>query len=248
MARQLLVLTPEKTLVTYQLAGIPSRFLAHLYDLVIVAFLILLSIAGVNGILRTIDPGLALGVTSVLVALMPFLYFILLEGLWNGQTLGKKATGIRVRMVDGTPVNFTSALGRNLLRVADLLPSMYLIGVVAMFTNERSQRLGDLVARTVVVHERAPSPNFTPAPYVLGVHAFEGHVGDLRHMSVEEYAALKRLCDRAPELPARVQDQLIRDVWQPIAARHHIEPIPNVHPIYLAEATVMKFGRAHGLM
>ncbi|HZH98202.1 MAG TPA: RDD family protein [Fimbriimonadaceae bacterium] len=248
MARQLLVLTPEKTLVTYQLAGIPSRLLAHIFDLTIIVALAAAAYMSLGSLLAAIDSGLADGVLAVLIAALPFLYFILFEGLWNGQTLGKKAMSIRVRMADGTPLVFTSALGRNFVRVADLLPGSYLVGVIAMFTNERSQRLGDMVARTVVIYERVPQRNFSPAPYSLGVHVMEQYVGDLRHMTVEEYTALKRLCDRAPQLPAAVQEKLLREVWQPIASRHHIEPVSQVHPIYLAEATVMKFGRTHGLM
>jgi hypothetical protein len=176
------------------------------------------------------------------------LYFVLFEGLWNGQTLGKKAVGIRVRMADGTPLTFRAALARNLLRPADLLPFWYFLGFLAMFTNVKSQRIGDMVAGTVVLRERKPMPIFSPAPYILGIHPFESHVGDLRGMNNDEYVVLKRLCDRFPELPTRVQDQLIAEVWQPFAQRFKIAPLQNVHPVYLAEAVVMKYGRRQGLL
>lgn len=76
----------------------------------------------------------------------------------------------------------------------------------------------------------------------------EHAIGDLRGMSVEEYVALKQLCDRFPELPATVQERLLKDVWRPIAMRRAVPDLPGVHPIYLAEATVMKFGRDRGML
>jgi hypothetical protein len=45
-------------------------------------------------------------------------------------------------------------MGRNLLRAIDMLPTFYVFGVITMFLTKRQQRLGDLVAGTLVVHER----------------------------------------------------------------------------------------------
>jgi uncharacterized RDD family membrane protein YckC len=250
MPQELLVLSPEKTVLSFDIARVGSRILAQLLDIIVIGIgIVLLSILISLG--AAVLPGLpSLGVAAILflIALGWLIYFILLEGLWNGQTLGKKAAGIRVRMVDGTPVTFGATLARNLLRPADLLPFYYFLGFLAMFTNVKSQRIGDMVAGTIVVRERKPIPLFTPAPYVLGTHPFEPHVGELRGMSNDEYVVLKRLCDRFPEIPTRVQDQLIEEVWTPFAQRFKINAVPNVHAIYLAEAVVMKYGRRQGLL
>lgn len=255
MAQELVILNPEKTLLSYRLAGIGSRMIAQLLDLVIIGgvlfglFTLTVLIAGIVGLSSSGQIPQSFFVPFVVLASVgPFLYFIIFEGLWNGQTIGKKAAGIRVRMADGTPLTFAAALGRNLLRPADLLPMFYFAGLLAIFTNTKSQRLGDMLANTVVLYDKKGEARFTPAPYVLGIHPFEQHVGELRGMSVEEYVALKKLCDRFPELSKGIQEKLIKEVWNPIAARRGIQPIPNVHPIYLAEATVMRYGRTHGLM
>lgn len=241
MAHELAILSPEKALITYRLAGMGTRMMAHIVDLLLW--------------------GVFIGVLSVILALaqVPFLimpltplslmlYFILLEGLWNGFTIGKRAMQIRVCMEDGRPVTFMAAVSRNMIRPADMLPGTYLLGIAAMFTNPRGQRLGDLFARTVVVHTTRAQPRFTPAPHVLGLHPLEQHVGDLKGMTSDEYNALRRLCDRFPELPSNVQNRLMRDVWRPIAIRRHIKSLPNIHDIYVAEAVVMKYGRDHGLL
>lgn len=246
MAYDLAILSPEKTVITYRVAGLGSRAIAQIIDLMVVVFIIvglwlLFLLIASTGLNLTIIP-------TVLTTLGVFVYFILMEGLWNGQTLGKKATGIRVRMADGTPVTFPAALARNLLRPADFLPGTYFVGMVTMFTNPRSQRVGDLAANTIVVYDRRALPVFAPAPYVLGVHPCEQYLDDLRRMTVDEYIALKRLCDRFPELTDSVQVRMLREVWEPLAARIGIKTPPNIHPIYMAEATVMKFGRSRGLM
>jgi len=246
MAYDLAILSPEKTVITYRVAGLGSRVMAHLIDVVVI-FFILLGMWMIFGMLAAAGVDLTF-IPLVLNTSGIFLYFILFEGLWNGQTLGKKAAGIRVRMADGTPVNFPAALARNLLRPADFLPGTYFVGLIMTFTNPRSQRIGDLAANTIVVYDRRALPVFTPAPYVLGIHPCEQYLDDLRRMTVDEYIALKRLCDRFPELTDSVQVRMLRDVWEPISTRIGIKTPPNIHPIFMAEATVMKYGRSHGLM
>ena len=246
MPQELLILSPEKAVLSVNLARLASRAYAQILDLLIlVVFLMLITF--LMGLLVFISPEIVSGLLILTWSLGYFAYFIFFEGLWNGQTLGKRAVGVRVRMVDGTPVTFGAALGRNLLRVADFLPSFYFLGFMAMFTNPKSQRIGDMVAGTIVTQE-ARSPRFAPAPYILGVHPFEANVGNLNAMSGDEYAALKRMCDRFPELASNIQEGLIQELWVPFAERFRIAPLPDVHPIYLAEAVVMKYGRRHGLL
>lgn len=248
MDQDLVILTPEKTILSYRLAGLGSRVGAHLIDLVVVSVLILAIWIGVPYTIGRIDEGLATGLALTLVGALPFLYFILFEGFWNGQTLGKRAVGVRVRMSDGTPVTMVGAIGRNLLRPADMLPGPYLFGLVAMFLNTRSQRIGDLVANTIVCYETRPLVGFTPAPHMMGLHPLEGDVGELRGMTIEEYQALRRMCDRFPEFSSSIQERMIQDVWRPVAEKLHIHSKAGVHDIYLAEAVVMKYGRQHGLL
>jgi hypothetical protein len=123
-----------------------------------------------------------------------------------------------------------------------------MVGLVAMFTNPKSQRLGDLVANTVVVVEQLTPTVQIAAPHAVGIHPLEVHVGELRGMTITEYNALRRYCDRFPELTPETQERLTLEVWQPMAERLNVDSIEGVHPIYLAEAAVMKYGRQHGLL
>lgn len=247
MEQDVLVLTPEKAIVSYRLAGLGARVAGHLLDIALVVILVTISTVSAS-FLSPVDPALVQGLVAFLFFAIPLGYFVLFEGLWNGQTPGKKAAGLRVRMSDGVPVTFTAALGRNLLRPADMLPGVYFVGLLAIFTNARAQRVGDLVANTIVVEDRRPEPRFTITPHSVGFHPLEESVGDLKGMTVPEYNALRRFADRFPELPPTVQEKLVREVWRPVAVRRRIPSYENIHPIYLAEAVVMKYGREHGLL
>ncbi len=251
-AQDLVLLSPEKSVLTFRIATIGSRIMAILVDLIIL-FSALMGIVVVLAIAMGLTGGagggeLLSGVMMVVMSLGPFLYFILLEGLWNGQTVGKKALGIRVRMADGTPITFGAALGRNLLLPADLMPGTGFVGLLAMFTNVKCQRLGDLVANTIVLHERKPEPIFAVAPHIVALHPLEAHVGNLQKMTIEEYNALRLLCDRFPELPRDMQLRLMSDVWKPFSQRHELQGFPGVDPVFVAEAVVMRYGRIHGLL
>jgi uncharacterized RDD family membrane protein YckC len=94
-------------------------------------------------------------IVLLLVFLFQWGYFALFEAFWNGQTPGKHLLKLRVIQQSGRQINFFQALSRNLLRVVDGLPGFYLVGMIFLFVTRRSQRLGDLVAGTLVVHERA---------------------------------------------------------------------------------------------
>ena len=243
MEHELTILSPEKTILTYPLAGMGRRVMAQFLDvLIILALIVACSLAG------AFLPGVGGAAVMFAFSAIPFLYFILQEGFWNGVTIGKMAFGLRVRMADGTPITFAAALGRNFLRVADFLPFGYFAGMLATFTTPRAQRLGDLVANTVVVREGRPNRLFNPSPHKAGIHPFESQVGDLRGMTDDEYVVLKRFCDRFPQLDPSAQTKLLEEIWQPFAERKHIEPVKDVHPLYLAEAAVMKYGRMRNLL
>ena len=155
--------TPENVVFGYEVAGIGSRFLAALVDTVLIVLLqvvvnVLLWALGVfSGMLEGQD-GLAswiLAVFGLLAFAFFWGYYIFFEMVWNGQSPGKRWVGLRVIRSDGTPITLTESVIRNLVRLIDFLPLYYGIGVVVMFIDERSRRLGDLAAGTLVVHEHS---------------------------------------------------------------------------------------------
>jgi len=157
--------TPEQVELRFSIAGIGSRFVAILLDTVLLYFALMLVFLAVvlfgsavgAGVESEVDT-LGLWFVAVLIVLvfaMIWGYFALFEAFWRGQTPGKRVMKLRVIKDSGRQITLFEALARNLLRVVDYLPGMYLTGVITMLCSKRNKRLGDMVAGTIVVHERA---------------------------------------------------------------------------------------------
>jgi uncharacterized RDD family membrane protein YckC len=155
--------TPENVAFGYQVAGIGSRFLATLIDTILILLLQVIVLITASVLLNWLDvnrSGSASAWVAAIFGLLFFIfywgYYILFEIFWNGQSPGKRWTGLRVIRTDGTPITISEALIRNLVRIVDFLPLLYGIGIIVMFIDKQSRRLGDLAAGTLVVHDRAP--------------------------------------------------------------------------------------------
>ena len=156
--------TPENVTFGYQVAGIGSRFLATLIDTLIVILLQVVVIVSIILILNALNlPLFGSEVSAWVYAVLGMIafifywgYYIFFEIFWNGQSPGKRRVSIRVIRTDGTPITLSESLIRNLTRAVDFLPAAYGIGIITMFIDKQSRRLGDLAAGTIVVHDRAP--------------------------------------------------------------------------------------------
>ena len=166
----LVIETPERVPLHFALASIGNRFLACAIDHAIqITVLVLIVIAGLiianfSNLLGAIEsaPKWVQAVLILVVFLILSSYFIFFEWLWSGQTPGKRWLKLRVIREDGRPITFFEACVRNLLRTLDIMPMpFYSIGLISVFMNFRDQRIGDMVAGTVVVREReAEAPLF----------------------------------------------------------------------------------------
>jgi uncharacterized RDD family membrane protein YckC len=146
----LTIRTPEGIDFAFLLAGPITRFLAWSVDLMaILAVSKLLSVlAGVVGV---VSRDLAVAATILGYFAVSIGYGIALEWYWKGQTLGKRLLRLRVNDVNGMQLQFSQIVIRNLLRFVDSLPALYLVGGLACLISRRAQRLGDMVANTIVI-------------------------------------------------------------------------------------------------
>ncbi len=179
MADETLVIeTPEHVELHFALATIGNRFLAcaidHFIQLVLSAAIYILA-RNLSAGMRSMESALfggakegglwIIAISTIISFAIFFGYFVFFETVWRGQTPGKRWMKLRVIQDDGRPVTFFAVLTRNLIRVADMMPVIFLpfyaVGIVSVFASARSKRLGDYVANTVVIKERAAeAPGF----------------------------------------------------------------------------------------
>jgi uncharacterized RDD family membrane protein YckC len=229
---RLTVLTPENVAFEFEPAGIAERALAYAVDLlVMIGLCVAIAIGG--SFMAVVSSGVAMALMFVGIFLVQWWYAALFECFRDGQTLGKSLFGLRVRQRNGLRITFYQAVLRNLVRTLDLLPALYLTGVISMLLDASFRRLGDLAAGTVVVRERkAPQPSeVMPASARYNSFLEDSHV---RH------AARKVL---APERDVMIALGLRRERL-PVAVRHalfaalaaHLERrLGVVRPPYFSE-------------
>jgi uncharacterized RDD family membrane protein YckC len=167
----LVIETPERVPLHFALASIGNRFLACAIDhtlqtlaliLIGLASLIVANVSSLWDVFAS-APKWVYAVMIILLFLTFSGYFAFFEWIWSGQTPGKRWLKLRVLREDGRPITFWEASVRNLLRSLDMMPApFYSIGLISVFANSRDQRVGDMVAGTVVVREReAEAPEFS---------------------------------------------------------------------------------------
>jgi uncharacterized RDD family membrane protein YckC len=229
----LVIETPERVPLHFALASIGNRFLACAVDhgLQVFAILLVALVFLWTGYLSNLGDRLSDAPKWVLAALIILVfglwsgYFVLFEWLWNGQTPGKSMLKLRVIREDGRPVTVWEAAARNLLRLFDMMPfPFYSIGLVSVFMSSRDQRIGDLVAGTVVVREReAQAPTFdevfaAPTSDVALRRSFKPvlFTGDTRALGQREIEVVETFLRRRWELSDATRQWMAWRVATPI--------------------------------
>jgi uncharacterized RDD family membrane protein YckC len=211
---RLTIATPEGVDLELTLAGVGSRFTSALLDYLF-QLLILLALALVLGLgvgLRPSAGGYAAAIWAVLAFLLFVGYDVSFEVLASGRTPGKRLNGLRVVLENGGPVTFPASSVRNVLRLIDLLPGAYLVGIASILVSSRNQRLGDHAAGTLVVRERRALP---PEPLL---RTFRGDVSapawDTGGIGADELTAVRAFLARRDKLTADARAQLAAELAQ----------------------------------
>ena len=156
--------TPESVELEFTLAGIGNRSFALLIDYIVISLSTLMVWVLGYFLIYQLAPSFGGGVPDKIsqwilaIQLMTGFaisagYFVVLETLWQGQTVGKRWTNIRVICDDGKPVRLPQAILRALLRLVDDISSMGAIGAFFIIFTRQEKRIGDMLAGTIVVQE-----------------------------------------------------------------------------------------------
>jgi uncharacterized RDD family membrane protein YckC len=203
------IATPEGVDVELTLAGIGSRFIAAILDL-LVQGAVILAAAIALGVLGGGGTGLAVAAFSIIGFLVFFAYDVLFEVRSRGRTLGKRWTGLRVVRTGGRPITFVPSCVRNVMRVVDILPAFYAIGMVSIFATARNQRLGDLAAGTLIVRERSGGIRSAPTAAALAPGTEDGW--DVSSVSARDVGTVRQFLDRRGGLDTGARAKLARDL------------------------------------
>jgi uncharacterized RDD family membrane protein YckC len=224
--------TPENVTFEFELAGLGARALAWGIDLAIM-FVALIVGSFVVAILATATGGLALALFSVFAFLVQWWYSALAEHFFRGRTIGKMLVGLRTLSDRGTRITFLQAVVRNLVRVVDILPALYLTGGVSALLDRHGRRLGDIVAGTIVVRERRLVPPSAVVPeserYNTFIHDPEVAIA-ARRITPPERDAMVALGLRREELPLSTRHELFARMSKHLEVR-----LGLTRPAYFSE-------------
>ncbi len=229
----------EQVPLELPLAGPASRMLAYAIDYLVIALiellLVLLIVLGgaasqaLAGWLQQLgerageisarDPSaignllpLFLAVLILFQVVAEWGYFLVSEMTTGGRSLGKAVVGLRVVGDGGGRLGLRASLVRNLLRLVDVLPSSYLVGLVTMLVSPEGKRIGDLVAGTVVV--RLDDPGLTAPAEPTGAvdpAAFHFERRQLARIGAAERTlmlqTLRRVSELSPEAAQRALER-----------------------------------------
>lgn len=212
------VSTPEGVEVEITLAGLGSRMLARMLDLLLggllglgVALVVGLALAGIGA---PLDLALATGAGFIFFVLLA--YDVYFEVAREGQTPGKRRLAVRVLDDDAGPVTIRASLARNALRLIDEFGTLFVAGTIAIVRSKRNQRLGDMTGGTVVVEVgegEAASRDLTIS--LAAVRILEGaEAWDTSAVSEEDLDAARHLLERRRSLTASDRGRLARMIGE----------------------------------
>ncbi len=225
------MVTPEAVALEFSTANVGSRILAFLIDALIVAAVSFVGIRALTLSDATFPQWLVISIMVILIPGWYLGYFIVSETLWRGRTVGKAALGLRVVTREGGPVRFRHAAVRAMLGVVDFAIASGFFAVLFVLLTRDNQRLGDIVAGTLVLRERsglpAPAPVSFEVPSSLEPYAATLDVSGLR---IEEYQAVRTFLLRAPSLPPAPRTSLALQLASPLVERLRPPPPPGMPP------------------
>lgn len=249
MNRTVTVITPENITITYQLAGVATRFMAMLIDLLIQLLLLILAMLLVNlfqrvpfGINHLVGFFFFIMVFSIL-----FVYPVFFEMIWAGRTPGKRLFGLRVLRDGGYPINIISSAIRNLLRFIDfgIIPFVAdqtlvlwgLPGLMSVFFSGSYKRIGDYAAGTVVIRETRDTLLASAQGVIRRrpeIEALLPYIRNIDRLSVEDYRIVRRFTGRRAGLDLMVQAAVAESVARPLLQKMQID-IPLVCQLQYAD-------------
>jgi uncharacterized RDD family membrane protein YckC len=241
------IVTAEAVVLAFETAGLGSRMVAEVIDLAIQGAALLAVLIGAGALAHTHvgDAGVYFGLFAV-----AFVYPIAVETLWRGRSVGKAAMGLRVVTVEGGPIRFRHALIRGSFTLVDFWLTSGAAAILSVLLTRRNQRIGDLVAGTLVLRERTGAPAPWAATFAVppGWEAYAATL-DVSGLTATDYQAARAFLLRASALDGWTRDRLARQIAGALLPRLRHTPPPGVpaEVFLLCVAAMFQQRQRHGV-
>ncbi len=220
------IITPEAVVLEFETAGVASRLLARVIDAVVLwIVLFVVALVASSAVVGSETTGIILVVFLLFFLILG--YWMLLETLWQGRTIGKAAMGLRVVTTEGAPVTFRHSAIRAIVGLVDFfLPPLGPVAVVSVLISPSDQRLGDLAAGTIVLRERSAGGPAT----ALALTEPPGREPlmaalQLARLTDAQYSVIRRFLLRAHSLTPQSRARLAVEIADSVAATTGV-PVP----------------------
>jgi uncharacterized RDD family membrane protein YckC len=228
------IITPEAVVLDLAPAGVASRLFSGLIDAlaqlaiyIVLVLVILVGTGAAGGDGQVQQAALGIALFGVI-----FGYPIVSEMIWKGRSLGKAALGLRVVTVEGAPIRFRHAALRAMGGLVDKwVPPGGVVGLSFVLGTPDRQRIGDLLAGTIVILDpiRSPLPTGVWFPVPPGFEAYAATI-DPTALTVDQYTVIRSFLIRARELTPPARASVATDLASRTAGTlRHSRPA-DVHP------------------
>jgi uncharacterized RDD family membrane protein YckC len=232
--------TPEYVAIQFQIAGLGSRAAAFIMDQALLMLVNILTIVVVFFVMDGMESmplffarsSFPIAIVVIGLFVLNWGYFFFFEFFSGGRTLGKKVVGIRVIQENGHSITLLSSFIRNLVRLIDSLPTAYFLGIIMIFFHPKHKRLGDLVAGTIVVHERKAKKKkkLTPIEKEINLRGLspndlEMEDWTLKSFTAKDWKLVSTYASRFQQLPLAERNQLTKQIADLLLPKTGIDAI-----------------------
>jgi uncharacterized RDD family membrane protein YckC len=220
--------TPHNVSLSLRLTGVMSRVVAFGMDQFFLYAFLLLYFYSLYALPRWQNYEVGEVIIPAVGISIYLFYSLLFETFWNGQTPGKRIVGIRVRREDGGAPVFMDYLIRWIFRIPDIAISAGMLAVMLISASSKRQRLGDLLAGTVVVQEDRHVA--APLKQILSIknqEAYSPMYPTVARLKEQHIVTIKELVTRSREMPTPVYSKLVSDTAKRMAHLLEIEEVPE---------------------
>ena len=223
--------TTQNVTIEYELASLRERFLATLIDVLVVMVFYMLVFFFLFSTLEGLftSPTMATNAFFSFFPIIAFIFYQLLsEVIADGQSLGKKAMGLKVVRLDGKEPSFSDFLLRAVFHLVDTIFSLGIVAAMLVSSSEKKQRLGDLASNTTVIRIKFDSQfRLEDILKINSLADYQPEYPQVRQLSEEDMLLIKNIIIRHRKFNNKAHQTVVNDLVNNLIKQLEIEKRPK---------------------